>query len=82
MLVQSFSEMEEMIMKHNFTITKTLIAGSDQDPTKIYEDTHGDPKDGVSWGKREAAIKRYQKQIEKRQSFKHVLTWSWIKCRK
>jgi hypothetical protein len=61
MLVQSFSEMEEMIMKHNFTITKTLIAGSDQDPTKIYEGTHGDPKDGVSWGKREAAIKRIPK---------------------
>ncbi|KAK2378203.1 ankyrin repeat-containing protein [Trifolium repens] len=54
-------EMEEMIMKHNFTITKTLIAGSDQDPTKIYEGTHGDPKDGVSWGKREAAIKRIPK---------------------
>ncbi|KAK2378204.1 hypothetical protein QL285_078785 [Trifolium repens] len=53
--------MEEMIMKHNFTITKTLIAGSDQDPTKIYEGTHGDPKDGVSWGKREAAIKRIPK---------------------
>jgi hypothetical protein len=34
MLVQFFSEIEEMIMKHNFTITKTLITGSDQDPTK------------------------------------------------
>jgi hypothetical protein len=52
------NEMEEM---HKFTITKTLIAGGDIDPIKIYEGTHEDAKDGVSWGNRKHAIKRIPK---------------------
>jgi hypothetical protein len=59
------NEMEEI---HKFTITKTLIAGADIDRIKIYEGTQEDGKNGVSWGKREVAIKRIPKEDREKAS--------------